>query len=367
MYWSIAVACLMQMIFRKTECRRNKFTMIDMLHQNKVPAAEQIKLSDWETLQEWLRGRQFPIVIKPIDSAGSDGVFVCKDLAQCQHAFAQLKGQKNRMGLVNQFVLAQEFLRGTEYVVNTVTLDGKPLLTELVEYKKQILDNGSVVYDTDKLLPSDAPVAKELFAYILKVHKALGIVNGPAHAEVMFTATGPKLVEIAARTDGILRPDVSAKTTGLGQLSAVVLSIIDPKQFFERCDARHYQLKNYAYNVCLISPAHGKFNSTKFREKIMALSSYYDADLDADGSEVKETRDVFSQPGTVYLIHPTSQALELDCVAIRRLEASHCYLQSNLNEELSYHHLCASIKNGTDIIYNHEVTLYGVDGSRKRS
>jgi biotin carboxylase len=215
--------------FDTTDCRRNKYKMIEKLHEKKIAAAEQMMAQDWPVLASWLNARQcFPVVLKPLHSAGSDGVYVCANVNECQRAFGLIKGKMNKLNLLNDFVLAQEFLDGTEYVVNTVSRNEEVLLTELVQYKKKILPTGSIVYDVDMLLSPESKVADELFSYVKQVHQALGIRNGSAHAEVMMTKTGPKLVEIASRTDGILRPDVCEKTTTFGQLKALALSMTDP-------------------------------------------------------------------------------------------------------------------------------------------
>lgn len=314
--------------FSTTDCRRNKFKMIDKLHQEKIPAAEQISVQNWSELESWLNTRNcYPVVLKPLHSAGSDGVFVCADLEACRRAFHSLMGQKNKLNLMNDFVLAQEFLDGIEYVVNTVSREGRVLLTEIVQYKKQLLPNGSIVYDVDMLLPSDHSVAEQLFTYAKRVLIALGIKNGPAHAEVMLTRSGPKLVEIAARSDGILRQDVGEKTTQLGQLKATALSITDPQKFFQLCDVGGYRLAASTYNVCLIAPEEGLFNSATLKQHLAQMPSYYDASFYVDeNSPIKKTQDVFSQPGTVYLIHPDREVLDRDCAEIRRLEKAGVYL-----------------------------------------
>lgn len=316
--------------FDKTECRRNKFSMINTLHQNKVPAAQQIGSSEWTELETWLiESNLFPAVLKPIDSAGSDSVFICANIEECHYAFTRIKGKTNRLKSINEFVLAQEFLRGTEYVVNTVSLKGKRLLTELVQYKKRVLNCGNIVYDIDRILPSDHEVAAVLFAYIQQVHDALGIYNGATHAEVILTAHGPKLVEIAARSDGILRPDVSAKTTQLGQLKAVALSITEPAKFLELCSGKGYTLANQSYNVGLISPGKGVFNTTEFLNRLTKMSSYHAADFYmTENDSIQETYDVFSQPGTVYLVHPEIEMLDQDYAEIRRLESGGVYLKN---------------------------------------
>ena len=63
-------------------------------------------------------------VVKPVQSAGSDDVFLCNDSDEAKIAFQRILGKRNGVGLVNDSVLCQEFLEGKEYVVDQVSRDG---------------------------------------------------------------------------------------------------------------------------------------------------------------------------------------------------------------------------------------------------
>lgn len=147
----------------------------------------------------------------------------------------------------------------------------------------------------------------------------------------MFTDEGPKLVEIAARTDGILRPGVSRQTTGLGQIEAVVLSITEP-QAFAQLLARDfdYQRLQRTYNVCLINRTDGYFHKARFVEELLKLASFFEAVFYVEeGQPLSATQDVFSQPGTVYLVHADPAVIAADYQRIRLLEAQGIYLTSH--------------------------------------
>ena len=61
----------------------------------------------------------FKAVVKPVEGAGSDGVFICDSPEAVRKALTALEGTKNVLGLTNYAVLLQEYLRGDEYVVDT--------------------------------------------------------------------------------------------------------------------------------------------------------------------------------------------------------------------------------------------------------
>ncbi len=63
-------------------------------------------------------------MVKPVESAGSDDVFLCESKEDVKTAFERINGKINGLGQKNDAVLVQEFLDGTEYVVDSVSLDG---------------------------------------------------------------------------------------------------------------------------------------------------------------------------------------------------------------------------------------------------
>jgi len=312
----------------KSTARRNKYDMIHRITQAQLLAAQQFIADTWERAETWINDHgRFPVVVKPLESAGADGVFICEDLRACEVAVGKLLGATNKLSIPNHQVLIQEYLAGVEYVVNIVSLNGQQLVTEVVRYQKQRTESGGVLYDIDELIDADSPEYSSLVDYTRAVVRTLGIRNGPSHAEVMFTDDGPKLVEIAARTDGILRPDVSRQTTGLGQIEATVLSITAP-ELFARLVAGNtdYRLMQHTYNVCLINRAKGRFKQGFFLNELLKLESFFDAVFYVDdGHALSVTQDVFSQPGTVYLVHADPEVIAADYLRIRALELQGVY------------------------------------------
>lgn len=311
----------------KASSRRNKFDMIESLRAAGLNAADQIQISSVDDASEWMKKQQYPVVLKPLESAGSDGVFICHDINAVKNAFKQVYNTKNKLNLNNDKVLLQAFLQGTEYVVNFVSLDGFFIPTEVVKYHKRKLDTGNVVYDIDEIIDAGSSEFNVLIEYTAKVCDCLGIKNGPSHAEVMLTDNGPYLVEIAARSDGILRPDVASATTGFGQLAATVLSITEPDKFMSLAQLSHYRLNNHSFNVCLISPRSGVFTGGAFEQLVHELPSFKRLEFYlASGASVSKTRDVFSQPGTVYLVSADKEQLWQDYKIVRDAEFSGIYL-----------------------------------------
>lgn len=106
--------------------RTDKASMQDRLRECGIPACEQTKSGDLEELLQWARARnEWPLVAKPTGGMGSDGVFFCQNEADLCKAHASIIGQLNPKGQKNEFIALQEFLNGEEYIIDTVSKDGK--------------------------------------------------------------------------------------------------------------------------------------------------------------------------------------------------------------------------------------------------
>ena len=73
----------------------------------------------------------YPIVIKPPTSGGTDGVRLCYSYKACQKVVKRNLNQENGERHKNTQMMAQEFLDGEEYVVNTVSYDSNHKFTDI--------------------------------------------------------------------------------------------------------------------------------------------------------------------------------------------------------------------------------------------
>ncbi len=110
--------------------RRNKFFMGEKVRDAGVRAVQQCLCTSvaemllfLEGLPRDAEGRQRSVV-KPVQSAGTDDVFLCTTVEEAVTAFTRILGKINGLGLLNDAVLVQEFLQGKEYVIDKVSRDG---------------------------------------------------------------------------------------------------------------------------------------------------------------------------------------------------------------------------------------------------
>jgi CelD/BcsL family acetyltransferase involved in cellulose biosynthesis/biotin carboxylase len=222
--------------------RRNKFLMIQRVGDCGVRVPRQFRSDDVSAIRDWVEAEGFwPAIVKPCEAIGSEGVRLCASRAELTLAFHSIHGRTNRLDVFNDAVLAQEYLRGKEYVVDTVSRDGVHRLAGLWAYGKSAAGFETVGRLASKeLLPAEGPLADQLFAFAVDVLNALEIRNGAAHCEVIIDDKGAALIEIGARLHGGPPAHLmSREAMGDSQLDQLVLSFVAPKAFLEQAGLRY--------------------------------------------------------------------------------------------------------------------------------
>jgi biotin carboxylase len=307
--------------------RRNKYDMVLALRDAGLAHAATIVSADVDDIIAWAATTAgYPIVLKPVASAGTDNVVACSSPEQVRAAHEKIMTSADRYGKSNTEVLAQEFLDGDEYFINTVSRDGSHHTVEIWRYYKIRLPGGNIIYDYDEPLAPDDPDAKKLELYTHQVLDALEIRNWAAHSEVMLTARGPVLVECAARLGGGQVPEINTRCFGTNQIELLALAAVHPEEF-NRLPTTAYQLLQHPRNVSLInSRDHGVVPSHETMAAIRALPSYvFTLMAHPDGHPLPRTIDVATQPGWIFLISDDPAEIRADYQKLRQIERDYLY------------------------------------------
>lgn len=226
---------------RLSAARRDKARMIEEVGRHGISVPRQIESDSLDEILAWIAGGSWPAVLKPRRAKGSDGVRLCASVEEVTHAFQAFHGRLDRLGFRNETLLAQEFLVGREYVIDTVSHDGRHRLAALWAYGKPAPGFESIgLLSTKTLLPPEGALADMLFAFAVRVLDALEIRHGAGHIEVIVDTDGPVLVEIGARLHGGPPAHLMARAaTGTSQLDLLVQSCVDPAAFLESVDQRY--------------------------------------------------------------------------------------------------------------------------------
>ena len=126
-----------------------------------------------------------PVVVKPVSSAGTDGVRICRTEDEVRAAMAVLS-HPNIYGHKNASLLVQERLDGVGHIVNTVSVDGVHKISDVWVSNERVEATGLPFYDYQDAVPVDDALAA-VVRYVKDTLTALGIRNGAAHTELMVT------------------------------------------------------------------------------------------------------------------------------------------------------------------------------------
>lgn len=213
------------------------------------------------------------------------------------------------MGSTNNEFLVQEYLKGTEYVVNTVSANGRHYVTDMWVCKKRTIDN-RVIYDKEELIQSTGLIQNLLCNYIFLVLDALGIKWGPAHSELILTDHGPILLETGARIGGAVLPTIHNACIGHNQVSLAIDAYEKPESIFKKT-TKAYSIHKHLFVVMLISNNEGVIKHMPLLDEIKKLSTIgFTRFKKKIGDKLAKTRDLSTSPGTVYMMCEDKDKLE---------------------------------------------------------
>ncbi len=150
---------------------------------------------------------RYPCVVKPVDLSGSRGVIRADDADSCVAAFTRVGALVRspdvcRPGSAPQSILVEDFIPGAEFALEGLLRGG--VLETLAIFDKPDPLNGPFFEETIYVTPSRQPdaVQAEMAHTVQRATRALGLTEGPVHAEVRRNEAGTFMLEVAARSIG---------------------------------------------------------------------------------------------------------------------------------------------------------------------
>jgi len=317
----------------KLGARRDKYLMQETLKKAGLRSIRQYRSDSLEEVSRWaLALGTWPIVIKPCSSAGSDGVSICFSLPHLHQAFNAILGHTNLMGGVNDSVLVQEFVEGTEYVIDTVSLHGQHFTSNLCVYKKDI-SKGAPVYQEMHFIEPNKPELQAIVRYTHNVLDALGIQHGPSHSEVLLTNTGPVLVETGARIHGGYTPYTVQQISSHSQLELTAQCYAKPS-LFQANTQLPCRFHKHAAVFFFTHHNQGIVEDLPYKAVLKSLASHFDTVWNTrPGDYLGETKDLYTSPGWVVLTHASKMQFEEDFETVRKLNDSGALVKLEKTQE----------------------------------
>lgn len=299
--------------------RRHKAAVQEALAAAGLPHIRTLNTASADEAAAWLADQGLEgaaLVLKPPASAGSDNVHHVPPGGDWRRAFERILAAPNKLrGEANETVVVQEMVTGTEYAVDTVSADGKHVLAHLIRYNKTSAGERMTVFDHTEFVPFDAGQYGALVAYVEQALDAVGIRWGAAHAEVMLTAEGPRLIEVGARTCGGPVLGFSRLATGSSQLERVIEAYVDG-----RITTTTYDFRQTVVPVFLIAQEAGILRNVEVLDPVRELATHAKTYIwRGNGARVPRTIDTLTSLGIIGLAGERD-AVFADYKRVRELE-----------------------------------------------
>ncbi len=306
-------------------CRQNKAEMQMALAKAGLRSIRSLRAANSDEALNFAEDLgAFPVVVKPLTGTGAKDVLFCLDEEDLAARCEELLGAKNAYGTPNREILVQEFIRGAEYVVNTVSCGGTHLLTDLWRCKRKPAASADNTRDSIQLVRQLGPGLPAVIQYTYAALSALGFGYGPAHCKILVDENGPVLVDAAARPmDGLFPPELLQEALGHHMVDRALTSYIDPEGFRSLL-GRPYQPARSLLAKHFTDPDELRIGDMPAFPLLHCLPTLRHAevgDKTLAGSTSSRYSGLFSSPDSALLCHKQEDAIMEDYRFLRQMES----------------------------------------------
>jgi biotin carboxylase len=186
---------------------RNKLAMREALGRADVPQPGFAAFGVEEDPAAAAKAVRYPCVLKPLHLSASRGVIRADSPAEFSAAWTRLAAllalpEIRALGEGASQILVENFVPGVEVALEGMLTAGQ--LQTLALFDKPDPLDGPYFEETIYVTPSRLPAASQRAVgdCAARAARALGLTDGPVHAELRIGDAGPWLIELAARSIG---------------------------------------------------------------------------------------------------------------------------------------------------------------------
>lgn len=177
----------------------NKAEMRKALEVAGVPIPKFLKVQNKDEYRNAVRQFVSPFVVKPADNSGSRGIVLVSDITDkmsVEDAYTYSQSFSR-----NGDVLVEEYMQGKEVSVETLSINGE---CHVIQITDKITTGAPHFVEMGHSQPTcfDEDTIEKITNVAIAANRAVGILDGPSHTEIIVTSDGPKIVEIGARLGG---------------------------------------------------------------------------------------------------------------------------------------------------------------------
>ncbi len=289
---------------------RDKFQMRQCLAAAGVPVPRFRRIAIADDLLLASRRVSFPCVLKPLALSASRGVIRVNNADQFMAAFKRIAAILQRddvtvSGDAAQFLLAEAFVEGLEVALEGLMVRGA--LQTLALFDKPDPLHGPYFEETLYVTPSRLPatVQGRVREVTARACGALGLTDGPVHAELRINDDGPWVIEVAPRSIGGLCSRTLRFGTGMSLEEIILRHALDwPIATLER--------ERGAAGVMMIPiPRGGRLRSVQGEADAAAVRNVEEVAITAHvGQEIVPLPEGWQYLGFIFARADTAQRVE---------------------------------------------------------
>ena len=261
-------------------------------------------------------------VVKPLQSAGGQGLFLCDDLDDLKNAVETVLTYNDLYGRPIKSVLVQERITGTEYIVNTISCNGKHALNSILRYAKVKTAEGRYIYDYAETISYPEQGHTGLVEYAFRVADAIGFKYGTIHGEYMIDDKGPVLIEVNCRPMGCTLTDEYLDSIfGQHESDSMLDSYLDPEGFALKMKRPYHPIRKGIFKLIMV-PEDMEVEDHPIWLIAKQLRSTYRIVANDVTIPVyyQKTRDLETNGGIIFLVHDDENIVKADLMILRETE-----------------------------------------------
>ena len=179
---------------------KDKMAMKNHFKSRDIPIPWFAKVESLNHLKSIVKDRDFPLIIKPVDSRGARGVLKLDSNVDLKWAY------KHALHFSpSSSIMVEEYLVGPQISTESVLIDGKAFTPGFIDRNYEYLDQfAPFMIENGGQQPSFLNLQDQAAVKTLAEKAALemGITTGIAKGDMILTEEGPKVIEIACRLSG---------------------------------------------------------------------------------------------------------------------------------------------------------------------
>jgi biotin carboxylase len=175
-----------------------------------------------ETLRTKNPSLTYPVIVKPVDLTGGNGISVCNDSYGIERAFERAQSES-----LSKNVIVEEFLSGTYHGLSTLIKNQKVIFS--------FFDDEFYFFDQFRVSATSYPSSlteDEKHSGVEQLERLaahLRLEDGLLHSQILRTESKLVIIEVCRRTPGDLYPTFVSISTGVDYAAMITQSFLGEK------------------------------------------------------------------------------------------------------------------------------------------